>query len=265
MQLELWKILLLAVIQGIAEFLPVSSSGHIVVLSRLLANDPDSLDVASLNIALHLGTLGSILVYYWNRVWALLKEDRKIILYMIIGTIPAVLVVLVFKFAFKVLDTWLESPLVAGIMFPVTGIVLLLSGRSQGNEDYRNLTASKAWWIGVAQACAILPGLSRSGSTIAAGLANRLSRSSAATFAFLLAIPAIAGAGVLDSRKLLSGDTSGAAPLHLLIGAFVSFVVGLVSLWALVRILEQGRIKYFAYYCILLGVVVIVWRLGFAT
>jgi undecaprenyl-diphosphatase len=257
---DLWKVLILAVVQGIGEFLPISSSGHVVVAAALLNESKDALDVADLNIVLHLGTLGSILVFYWKRILQLLTSDRRVILWLILGTLPAVVIGLPLK---KFAGWILSDPLVAGCFFPVTGAVLLWGMRhSHGTVDYREMTWKQALAIGCAQAAAIMPGLSRSGSTISAGLSVGLKRDSAATFAFLLAIPAIAGAGVLEARDLLKPEYhASATPLNMLIGAVVAFFVGLGSLWILVRLLERGRLQIFAGYCIALGVVVIVWQL----
>lgn len=263
MQFDLWKVLILAVVQGIGEFLPISSSGHVVVAAALLKSTKDSLDVADLNIVLHLGTLLSILVFYWRRILDLLTQDRRVIGLIVLGTIPAVVVGLPLK---KLCGWVLSDPLVAGCMFPVTGAVLLWASRhSQGTTDYRQMSWKQALLIGCAQAAAIMPGLSRSGSTISAALGVGLKRESAATFSFLLAIAAIAGAGVLEGIDVLKAVKDNAyqpsaTPLNMLIGAAVAFVVGLGSLWVLVRLLERGRLTVFAWYCIALGVVVIAWQ-----
>ena len=139
----------------------------------------------------------------------------------------------------------------------VTGLILLASGRlNPGQMNYAKLPWTSALWIGIAQAFALLPGLSRSGSTIAAGLGLGLSRPQAATFSFLLAIPALAGAGVLGGIHLLKNPASTSVWL-LALGACVSFAVGLVALWWLNRWLAKGRLHLFGWYCITLGLVVL--------
>lgn len=255
-------LMLLAVVQGVAEFLPISSSGHLIVLGNWLSwmrgSSDAHPDLNDVNIVLHLGTLGSILAFYWQRVLKLLTDDRRVIWLMFIGTLPAVFVGLPLKLLFEHL---LESPLVAGLLFPVTGLVLLATLRlPTGEIDYRKMSWRDALFIGCCQAVAILPGLSRSGSTIAAGLYRGLNRASAATFSFLLAIPAILGAGVLEGIDLLKDGKPISVPVnHLLIGAAVSFVVGLGAIWLLNRWLQSGKLAIFAWYCILLGVVVVTW------
>jgi undecaprenyl-diphosphatase len=254
--MELWQILVLAAVQGVTEFLPISSDGHLVALAPLVYGGSQPPDVPALVIVLHIGTLGSILVFYWRRVVRLLFEDRRLIPLLIVGTLPAVLAGVPIKmFA----ESMLESVWLAGLMLPVTGLILIYIGRRPGGErDYRELTLRDAWWIGVAQASAILPGLSRSGSTIATALGRGTTRASAATFSFLLAIPAIAGAGVLEVLKTLLKGESVAMPMsHLAIGAGVSFGVGLVALWWLNVLLERGKLHWFAWYCIGLGLLVL--------
>lgn len=259
--MPLWQVLVLAVVQGITEFLPISSDGHLVLFANLLNENTENLDVSSVVIALHMGTLGSIIVFYWQRLWALLKADRRVVPLLIVGTIPAIILGLPIKLLAE--KAILESPLLAGLMLPATGLLLIWSSRQPpGNIDYRQLTWKQAVAIGTAQAAAILPGLSRSGCTISTALGLRLTRESAATFSFLLAVPALAGAGVLELIKIIKkGDFQPAvAPLDLTLGVVLSFVVGLAALWVLVRMLERGRFAIFGWYCIVLGVCVTIWQ-----
>ena len=264
MALNLWQVLLLAAVQGVAEFLPISSSGHIVVLAALLAGgDVSSFDISSLNIVLHLGTLASIVVVYWRRVLRLLGEDRRLIGLLIAGTIPAVAIGLpIKKFAS---DQVLENPFLAGGMLVVTGAMLLwIQRRKWGSRPLDALTYADASVIGLSQAAAILPGLSRSGSTITAALSRGLAPQAAATFSFLLAIPVIAGAGVLELKDQWELRQSGAPPLvptsYLAAGALTAFVVGVFALWWLLRWLESGKLSLFAWWCIPLGIIVMIWQ-----
>ena len=260
MALPLWKILVLAVIQGATEFLPVSSSGHLVIAAAFLSPDgsTEGLDLPDLNIVLHGGTLAAIVVYYWRRILRMLAEDRRILGLLIVGTLPAVLVGVPLK-AFG--ESLLASPLLAGALLPVTGILLLAARRLPlGHRTYQELTYREALTIGASQAMAIMPGLSRSGVTITAGIGTKLTPNAAATFSFLLAIPAIGGAGVLELLGRLGGQGADIPLQHLAMGSAVSFLVGLLSLHWLIRWIERGKLHYFAWWCIPVGIGVVIWQ-----
>jgi len=257
----LWlEILILAVVQGIAEFLPISSSGHIVVGSALFDQFGHPVhEKLTVNIVLHLGTLAAILVFYRRRILQLLHSDRRVIGLLLVGSIPAAVAGFVIKEYFI---AGLESPLTAGLMFPITGLMLLWSARHcSGETTCRELSYTKALIVGLFQAFAILPGISRSGATIVAGLGCGMRRDEAAAFSFLLAIPAIGGAGLLEVVKLLR-EPLGTVPLAVLsVGAAVSFVVGLVALGWLIRWIDQGKLYLFAWWVIPVGIIVIMWQI----
>ncbi len=263
-QFSLWQVLVLAVVQGVTEFLPISSDGHLALVEPLIWTSssarPESMD---LTIVLHLGTLGSILVYYRRRIMELLSSDRRVLWPLFVGTVPAVALVLASKLLLNdEFERYLKSVFLTGLMLPVSGVALLFASRSGGGErHYRDFRFWDALLIGTAQAAAILPGLSRSGSTMSAALLRGATRTSAATFSFLLAIPALAGAGAYEGLKMAKhGATLSASPAHLVAGALVSFVVGLVALALLARVLERGRLHYFGWYCIALGLIVVAFN-----
>lgn len=260
------QVIILAIVQGLTEFLPVSSSGHLVVGSAVMEalGFPRPPDLLEVNIVLHVGTLGSILFFYSHEVGRLFKKDRQLISRLIMGTIPAAVIGIPLK---ELAENLLESPLVAGLMFPVTALILLWATRQPvGNASYLNLSYAQTVRIGFMQALAVLPGISRSGSTIAAGLREGLDRQSAVTFAFLLAIPALGGAGLIEVIKLawqtqrpdVTGSTS---PLTLMVGGLIAMLVGWLALWWLVRWIQAGRLGLFAWYLIPLGVTVVAWQL----
>jgi undecaprenyl-diphosphatase len=264
--MSLLEIIILGIVQGFTEFLPVSSSGHLVVgnaIAEALGSDPVK-DLVEVEIVLHLGTLLSVLVYYRREIANLFVKDRRVIPLLILGTLPAAVVGVFLK---KVLpeaqtDFILANPLVAGCCFPITaGLLWWAMHRPEGHTDYTQLSVRDTLFIGVLQAIAILPGVSRSGSTIAAGLGVGQSRDSAATFAFLLAIPAIAGGGFLEALDAIKDGTTG-TPLGLLaVGFVVSFLVGLVALSALMHFVRKGKLMMFVYYLIPLGIAVVTWQL----
>jgi undecaprenyl-diphosphatase len=255
---------LLAVVQGIGEFLPISSSGHLLLANELWQGvTGDRLhNVLGAEIVLHGGTLLSILVVYRRRIAGLLAEDRRMIGRLVVGTFPAVLVGLPLH-EIRSLRGWLENPLLAGCLLPVTGVMLLwASRREEGNTDYPQISFTQALLIGIAQAIAILPGISRSGATIVAGLAVGLRRDAAASFSFLLAIPAILGAVVLEAKDFGEADITRSEAWTLLLAAAVSFVVGVGALLLLLRWLRQGRLQPMAWWCIGLGIAFTLWKLA---
>jgi len=268
--MPLWEIILLGIVQGLTEFLPVSSSGHLVVVNGLLEAlgcQPVE-DLIEVSIVLHLGTLMAVLAFYRREVFRLLGVDHRVIPILIVGTIPAVVFgLLIKKGPFGGLEELLlENALVAGLMFPVTGAALLwVSRRAPGETDYPQLTWQKSLAIGFMQAVAVLPGISRSGITIAAGLGVGLNRQASSTYAFLLAIPVIAGAGLLEGVDALNAGATGTPPLNLIVGFLVSFAVGWAALKLLVRWVQQGRLAMFAYYLIPLGIAVVVWQMSGAS
>ncbi|TWT92553.1 undecaprenyl-diphosphate phosphatase [Neorhodopirellula pilleata] len=251
---DLYRVLILAVVQGIAEFLPISSSGHLVILGSMLGELGES---ATLEIILHAGTLGSILVVYWRKILDLITRDRRVVGLMIVGTLPAVVVGLTIKEGFP----WLiRSPLLAGAMLIVTGGLLVLLGRLPVRDGrYTAMSWFSAWVVGCFQAIAILPGISRSGSTIVGGRMMGLNNEDSVTFSFLLAIPAICGATTLALKDLLSEETamsSLSVPL-LLAGSICSFLVGIFALKWLIYWSQEDRLHWFAYWCIPAGVCVV--------
>jgi undecaprenyl-diphosphatase len=258
---ETWQILILAVVQGIAEFLPISSSGHLVIVACLMGQQSTTaLDVADVNIVLHMGTLGSILLFYRRHILRLLSSDRRVIPLLIVGTIPAAVLGVIVKKNFEHL---LESPMLAGAMLLVTGgMLLLIKNLQRQDRSYPQLTYAATLKIGMAQAFALLPGISRSGTTIAAGMTQGLPRGDAAVFSFLLAVPAIAGASLLEMVDIVGGEPLSTSLQALALGAVVAFVVGLFALWWLTRWLEAGRLEYFGYWCLLVGTGVLIWQLS---
>ncbi len=252
--------LLLAIVQGIAEFLPISSSGHLVILGALLGNLDES---PTLEVILHAGTLGSILFVYWRRILDLLASDARVIPLLVIGTLPAVVIGLTIKTQFPEI---MRSPLLAGAMLLVTASLLVVLGRLKPREgDYRTMTWGQALTIGCFQAVAILPGVSRSGSTIVGGRLLGLKKEDSITFSFLLAIPAILGATVLTLKDIYEEPEvamGSHTPLGLAVGAAVAFLVGIAALRWLIVWSREDRLHWFAWWCYPAGVTVILLCLG---
>ena len=243
----------LALIQGITEFLPVSSSGHLVIAQRLLGWN---LDNVLLDIALHLGTAAAICVIYRKDIRALVgdalskdgarrKPSLKTIGLIILAAIPAGLAGVVFKGFF---EKMFLNARAAGALFFVTAAFLFASGLRKKSPVALN--RPKALVIGLAQALAILPGVSRSGTTISTALLVGMDRKEAGRFSFLLGLPIIVGAALLELK-----DVSGASisPGLLAVAFGLSTAVGIMALKLLLRIIEHGRLHYFGYYLVALG------------
>jgi undecaprenyl-diphosphatase len=251
--------LLLAVVQGLTEFLPVSSSGHLVLFQHFLGTREGDV---FFDIILHVGTLGSILVVYRREILRLLKCDRRALGYLgslAAGTVPAVVVGLLFK---SQIEDLFHSPVFAAAGLVVTAGILFSTRFSVPGGPLaepwvpRAPSLTKAMLIGTAQVFAILPGISRSGSTIAAALWAGLPRAEAARFSFLLAIPAIGGALVL---QLMGGHAvDSAETLRLILAGLTSFAVGLTAIrWTALAVV-QAHFWKFSVYCLVLGVAVLV-------
>ena len=229
MDLTVWQVLVLAVVQGVAEFLPISSDGHVVVVAALITSDPEHLEVFDLNIAMHLGTLISILVVYAQRIVDLLRHDRRLIGPLIVATIPAGIIgVGLKKQDWFDLDQLLSNPLLAGFGLVFTGLVLLSTRRlivrqtgkqvpteihDNDNKSVTNdhppsgadVSYGAAVAMGFAQALAILPGVSRSGSTIATALTAGINSRLAATFSISDGDSRDCGGGIVADNFLRLG------------------------------------------------------------
>lgn len=255
--MEAWKVALLGVLQGFAEFLPISSSGHLVIAEELLG---EKLESAALNISLHLGSLVAILVVYYERIRRLLDQPR--ILWMVVlATLPLVAVGVPLKLLFDMLNEQSLTPFVAACGLLVTAVYMFRSeSMASGELNLEQVTPRIALMIGVFQAVAATPGISRSGSTIFAALLMGMSRSSAADFSFLIAIPAILGASVLYGKDILESGSTGIHPILLLFGAVISFVIGVMALKWLLRTVVRGSLRRFAWYCLTLGIVCVFWQ-----
>ena len=261
--MEWLKIFLLAVFQGIAEFLPISSSGHLAVLGDLLGIDPEA--NFTLGIVLHAGTLLAIAVFYFRSLWEFVKLRRNRLACMIVlGSVPAGVIGLLFK---KKVEEWAGNMWVVGACFLFTAAVLFVADRLRKKRELAGaeaIPADRIGWkqalgIGCAQALALMPGISRSGSTIAAGLTAGLSPAAAAEFSFLLAIPAIGGAAFLETVKLFrDGAANLGHPGGLVMGFLVSAAVGYFSLALLLKVLKRGRLAAFSAYLVLAAAAVLI-------
>jgi undecaprenyl-diphosphatase len=263
--MTLWQAIVLGVVQGVTEFLPISSSGHLVIAQHLFGLREEQL---ALTVFLHFGTLLAIVVVFRNDIVAVLTVQRRLIGLVLLGSIPAAVVGIAFH---RQIEQAFASVLVVGVALLVTGLLLTLAERSRQllraavgeaeRTDLDHIRPLDALLIGLAQAVAILPGISRSGSTISAALLCGLNRDAAARFSFLLAIPALGGAALLELRAV-AGTGQLAWPVGAVVAGVASaFLSGVASLKLLLAVLRQRRLLIFAAYCFILGTTVIAWQL----
>ncbi|MBL8848996.1 MAG: undecaprenyl-diphosphate phosphatase [Planctomycetaceae bacterium] len=254
--MDYFTAIVLGVIQGIAEFLPISSDGHLVIAEHLLGVKENNL---AMTVALHIGTLASILVVYRRDILPALKSPR-LVLAVIAATLPLVFVGLFVKDA---VEQTFGSPMIAGFGLLLTALVVALMPRVERDV----LTLEQVTWkqgliVGLFQTIAVLPGVSRSGMTIFGGLTTGVQRAAAANFSFYIAVPAIAGAAVLHGKDLLKAGAGGLEPGPTLVGMLTSFVVGLAALRLLLGLVSRSKLQYFAWYCAVLGIGVIAWQMS---
>lgn len=262
--MEIYKILCLAVIQGITEFLPVSSSGHLAIASKLLGLSEGTVLVA---VVLHAGSLVSILMVYFKEILKLFsKKKSRIIILIIVATIP-VSVVGLFLNHLDITKNLFDNLIFPGFGLILSGIIIKMgmTGKKKGKK-LKKMTYNDALIIGLFQCIAILPGVSRSGSTISAGLIRKIRRKDAATFSFLIAIPAIAGASVVKIGSYLSRAVSHGTepevvtPFALILGFIVTAIVGYGALKLLISQVRKGKFAGYAYYCFFLGTIIVIWQ-----
>ena len=255
--------IILGIVQGLTEFLPVSSSGHIQLANELLGTNLDPESNLTFSLTLHAATVLSTIVVLWAEIWKLIKglfsrtftEEQAYVLKIVISMIPVGVVGLFFKDA---IEAAFSSIAVVGIMLLVTSALLAFAyyakPRQKDTISYRD-----AFIVGLAQAVAVLPGLSRSGSTIATGLLLGNKKQSVAQFSFLMVLPPILGNALLD---IVKGDFGGGVEtLPLVAGFIAAFVTGCVACKWMIDIVKRGKLIWFAIYCGIVGVVALVTSL----
>lgn len=266
--------LLMGIFQGLTEYLPVSSSGHLAIAGELLGvEDPDK--IMTFTIAVHVATVLSTIVILWKEiVWVLrgmfcnnplngMNDEQRYALNIIVSMIPIGIVGVLFK-------DWIEEAfsglVVVGCCLLVTSLLLGFSYFAKPRTK-ENISLLDALIIGVAQAIAALPGLSRSGSTIGMGLILGNKKESLAQFSFLMAIPPILGMALLDVKDMLEVGVAeamaGISPMALAIGFVSAFVTGCLACKLMISLVKRGKMIWFAVYCALAGTAVLIWQLLF--
>ncbi len=253
--------LIMGLTQGLTEFIPVSSSGHLVLIPWLFGWKDPFIDSVAFTVILHMGTLVALLAFFW-RDWVKLipaglaairdrsfkgDPDRKMAFLLIVATIPAVLVGPVFE---SKLEDLVREPARIALMLCVGAAILWLADRwGSKRRDENSLTFLEALGIGVAQVVALVPGISRSGVSISAGLWMGLNREAAARFSFLMATPVIGGAGIWEARKFLTGEAGPSPEINVvLIGFLAALVSGFVAIRFMLEFLKRQPLTAFVVY-----------------
>ena len=259
-----WNAVLLGLVQGLAEFLPISSSGHLAVLQNFLAIGGMENHML-FDVLLHLGTLAAVILAFWKDVRDVFREgtrmlhlrrtprgakpnrrERRLISFLILATLPLVPA----AFASGLVESLYSNTFFIGFAFLMTGFLLFAADRmGHGNKDERSCTASDALIVGLAQAVAVVPGLSRSGTTISAGMLRGFDRNFAVRFSFLLSIPAVVGANLVSLVKAIAGGVDWSCVPMYLVGVLCAFVSGYFAIYFLRLVVQRGKFGGFCYYC----------------
>lgn len=270
--LDILSAIILGAVQGISEFLPISSSGHLVLVPALLGIETG----LAFDTILHIGTLVAIFTFFWKDIINLIKgfilsiidltegvdifkrelhrvPEKRFAWLIIVGTIPTGIMGILLKDA---IETIFRGTLFVGIFLLVTAAVLYYSERhSSGQITQKDMSFKQALIVGICQGLAVFPGISRSGSTIASGLCLGLNREYAARYSFLLSIPAVIGAGLIQIKDIATFDASASV---LLAGFISSVIFGYLSIKLLMKMIKGWSLDIFAYYCTIIGIITII-------
>lgn len=265
--MSIWEAALLGLVQGLTEFLPVSSSGHLVLGQHALGVETEAANATTFEVFLHFGTVMSIATVYWRELSRLFAESFsamkapsrikesyaekpyfRMSCAILLSMIPTGLTYVLFK---DRLEAAFSDPRLVAAMLLVTGTLLMLTTvRRKGDGE---VTAGKGFLLGCAQSLALLPGISRSGSTIAAALFSGVEREKAANFSFLMSFPVIVGATLIKVLELFEGDAS-MALLPVLAGMLVAYGSGIWAIRTVINVVKKGKIVWFAAYCFAVGI-----------
>ena len=289
--MSLFEAILQGIIQGLAEFLPISSSGHLAIFQEVF--DINSIGMV-FDVMLHFGTLLAICVAFWSDVVNLFKEGiaivrdfiinvfvffrnigksdkkkqsykkmvispyRKFVMLVIVSTIPTGILGILLE---ELITKASTSLLIVGICLLITGVLLLISDRlPSGKKNAKNISYKEAGFVGIVQGFATLPGISRSGSTITACLLCGFDKSFAVKYSFIMSIPAVLGATILELKDFGSLSISGTEISHYIIGTLIAAVIGYICIKTMLVLIRGKKYKYFSYYCFMMGIFAILWH-----
>ncbi len=251
--MSVWVAAILGLVQGLCEFLPVSSSGHLVLLQTVFGVEGD---VLLFDTLLHVGTLVAVCAVFYKELWAMIKKPlQKKVYLLIVSTVVTSALALLFEEQIEALF----GGALLGVGFLLTALILLLSERmADGKKEIEDMNYLHAAGVGLVQAVAILPGVSRSGSTIAGSRFFGLDKSAAAEYSFLLSIPAILGSCVLQAKDLLEQGAGGIGLAPVLVGMAVAAVSGYFAIRWMLRLIKEKSLVGFAVYVGILGLLVLI-------
>lgn len=269
--MDWWQALLLGIVQGLTEFLPVSSSGHLMIVRDILGVDAEGF--LDFTVTVHFATVLSTLVVFWTAIWRIIKgvlkfrynDETDYFFKLCISMIPVAVVGFCFKD--KVESLFGDSLRTVAICLFITAVLLCLSDVLTGMLNYKNTSRNGiSWWqallVGLGQACAVAPGLSRSGTTIATGLICGVRRENMAQFSFLMVLAPIVGEQLLDILDMAGGEavpSAGVGVPALVFGFLAAFVSGLFACKVMVALVKKARLSWFALYCALAAAVLLIF------
>jgi len=265
--MDWFKVIILGIVQGLTEFLPISSSGHLVLTEKIFNLHPENI---YLEVFLHFGTFMAVVIIFrkdiygifkalWKSITSGEKSDNSanslnLFFCLLIGSVPAGVLGIFFK---DFVESSFKSTSFVSLMLVITGFFLFLTRFSKAKKESVNFLDSLI--IGLAQGLALLPGISRSGWTIGAGLFRGIKGTQAAEFSFLLSLPAILGASVLKLKESFDQNLSSETMALYLLGALFAFLFGYLSIKSLLQILKKGKFEYFGYYCVIVGILSLIF------
>ncbi len=268
---------ILGLVQGLAEFLPISSSGHLALLENFFGIKEDNM--LFFTVLLHFGTLIAVFVVFWKDIWELLQElvltikdlvgrkglrlnerpVRKLGVMIIVSCIPTAIIGFIFGDLF---ESFYSKPIVIAIMLIITALLLIAAETwGGGNRNIENLNYRNSIFIGIVQGLAIIPGISRSGSTLFASLLCKLDRDFAVKFVFLISIPTILGSLILELPDGIKEGLHGEPVGPVIVGVLVAFLSGLFAVKVMLKVVSNKKLKYFSYYLFAVAAAVIIYTI----
>lgn len=251
--------IILGIIEGFTEFLPISSTGHLILARYFFGLE--TTDPLAVDAILQLGAILAVYIYFGPELWQMIKDflqkKPQLVLAIVVATIPALLLGLVVE---DYIDLYLRTPIVVAVVLIIGALLfLLVEGLyKNGHRDLKDLNIKRSFSIGLAQCLAFFPGFSRSGATIMAGQMNKLTREAAARFSFYLSIPIITLSGLKKLYDVLKAGLPQGIGLELTLGTITAFIVAILSIHFLLSFLKKHGLNLFAYYRIVLGLIVLV-------